>query len=93
MIDDDLRALNAQASDHALDELEFDVWARLALRVRHRAAARRQASLQSAVLAISLIVSIAIGVHATRAVGVRSHPVVAFGLEFAPSSLLLSDAR
>lgn len=45
-------------------------------------------------MALSLIVSIAIGIHATRATGAsRSHTLLPSGLELAPSSLLLGNAR
>ena len=94
MIDDDLTQLNDRASDHSLEALESDIWAGLALRIRHRAMTRRRVSFQSAVMALSLIVSIAIGIHATRAAGAaRGSPIFASGLELAPSSLLLGNAR
>ncbi len=94
MIDDDLQQLNNRAADHSLDALESDIWTGLALRVRHRAVARRRVSFQGAVMALSIIVSIAIGIHATRAAGAsRAHTLFASGLEFAPSSLLLGNTR
>jgi stage III sporulation protein SpoIIIAA len=92
MIDEDLQRLNSQASDHSLDALESDIWAGIAQHVRHRAVARRRISFQGAVMALSLIVSIAIGLHATRAAG-HTPLLLAAGLELAPSSLLLSNAR
>ena len=94
MIDDDLRQLNAQPADRDLGRLEADIWAGLAQRSRHRAVTRGRVLLQSAVMALSLFVSIAIGVHATREEG-ASHvvAVVASGLDLAPSSLLLGGAR
>ena len=94
MLDDDLQQLNDRAADHSLEALESDMWAGLALRVRHRAVARRRVSCQGAVMALSLIVSIAIGIHATRAAGAsRGHTLFTPGLELAPSSLLLGNAR
>ncbi len=93
MLDDVLRQLNTDALDRSLDSLESDMWATLALRVRHRVAARRRAAVQGAVMVLSLIVSIALGVHATRATVAHAPPLLASGLELAPSSLLLSTAR
>ena len=93
MIDDDLWKLNSEALDYSLDALESDLWAGFALRVKHRTVARRRVSFQGAVMALSLIVSIAIGIHATRAVTAHAPLFLASGLELAPSSLLLSDAR
>jgi hypothetical protein len=94
MIDDDLRRLNERALDHSLDTLESDIWSGLALRVQHRVVARRRASLQGAVMALSLIISIGVGIHATRSAGAtRGRAVLALGLELAPSSLLLGNPR
>ena len=95
MIDDDLRQLNERPLDHPLQALERDIWHGLALRLRDRAVMRRQVSLQGAVMALSLIVSVAIGIYATRAGGgARAHAVlITSGLELAPSSLLLGNAR
>ena len=95
MIDDELRQLNERPLDHSLQALESDIWHGLARRLRDRAVVRRQVSLQGAVMALSLIVSIATGIHATRAAGAaRAHAgLITSGLELAPSSLLLSNAR
>ena len=92
MIDEDLRQLNAHALDHSLDALESDIWAGLEMRNRRRAVARSQVSFQGAVLALSLVASLAIGFHATRASD-HSPLLLASGLELAPSSLLFGRAR
>lgn len=94
MIDDPLRQLENRALDHSLESLESDIWSGLALRVRHRTMARRRVYFQGAVMALSLIVSIAIGSHATRlAKASRGHALFALGLELAPSSLLLGNSQ
>ena len=94
MIDHDLRQLNAQPADHDLGQLEADIWAGFAQRSRHRAVTRLRVSLQSAVMALSLFASIAIGIHATREAGASHvHTIVPSGLELAPSNLLLGHAR
>jgi hypothetical protein len=94
MLDDDLRRLNEGALDHSLDGLESDIWARLAARSQNRAVARRRVSLQSVVMVLALVGSIAIGIHSTRLAGPpRGRAVLALGLELAPSSLLLGNAQ
>jgi hypothetical protein len=94
MIDNDLRRLNEGTLDHSLDALESDIWAGLAVRDQNRAVARRRVSVQSVVMVLALIGSIAIGIHATRfAWPARDRAVLALGLELAPSSLLLGNGR
>ncbi|MDP9087724.1 MAG: hypothetical protein M3O26_03150 [Pseudomonadota bacterium] len=94
MIDDELRQLNEAPLDRCLQTVEAEMWSELAMRVQVRREARRRVSLQSAVMALSLIISIAIGIHATRAAGAaRSHALFTSGLELAPSSLLFGNAR
>lgn len=93
VIDDELRRLGEIGVDRSLEHLESDIWRRLATRNQHRAAVRRRTSLQSAVMAFTLVVSVAIGITATRLhEPARGQPVLALGLELAPSSLLLSDS-
>jgi len=90
MIDEDLHPLGEAGLDHALDGLEADIWRRLAARSRNRAAARRRFSLQSIVMIVGLVGSIAIGIKASRpSTSTHSRAVLALGLELAPSSLLL----
>lgn len=93
MIDDVLQQLNTLALDHSLDSLESDIWMGLTVRARHRNETRRRVSFQGAIMGLSLIVSAAIGIHATRAAGAQGPLLLASGLELAPSSLLLSNAR
>ena len=94
MIDDEIRQLNDGPLDRSLQAVEAEIWLGLAMRVQNRRVARRRVSLQGAVMALSLIVSIAIGIHATRAaVAARGHAVFTSGLELAPSSLLLGNAQ
>lgn len=93
VIDDELRRLGELGSDRSLEDLESDIWRRLATRNQHRAAVRRRASLQSAVMLFTLVGSVAIGISATRShAPLRDQPMLAFGLDLAPSSLLLRDA-
>jgi membrane-associated PAP2 superfamily phosphatase len=94
MIDDDIRRLNGQPSDHSLATLESDIWAGLDRRHQSGALTRRRISMQSVVMALSLIVSMGVGIYSSRAAAVtRSRAVLALGLELAPSSLLLGNAR
>ena len=93
MIDDALQQLNTLALDHSLDSLESDIWMGLTVRARHRDVTRRRVSFQGAIMGLSLIVSVAIGIHATRVAGTHGPLLLTSGLELAPSSLLLSNAR
>jgi hypothetical protein len=90
MLDKDLRQLSEAGLDRTLDSLESDIWRRLAVRSRHRAEARRRVSLQSVVMIVGLMGSIAGGIHAARpAACAHGRAVLALGSELAPSSLLL----
>lgn len=94
MIDDDLTQLTARALDHSLEGLESAVWAGVALRAQNRKVVRRRVSFQGAVMALSIIGSIVLGIHATRITGATpTRALFAFGLELAPSTLLLSNSR
>ncbi len=93
-MDDDLIELTARALDHSLDGLEAAIWAGVALRAQNRTVAKRRVSFQSGVMALAIVGSIALGVHATRvARAIPARALFAFGLELAPSSLLLGNVR
>jgi len=91
MIDEDLRKLSNAGLDRTLDGLESDIWRRLAVRSRTRAAARKRVSLQSVLMLVGLVGSVAGGINAARLAPPAAHgqAVLAFGSELAPSSLLL----
>ncbi len=93
MIDDDLRQLNDRPLERSLQSLESEVWSGLARRAEQRAVARGRLSVQGAVMGLALVVSIAMGLRATRQAEHPAGPVMAFGLELTPSSLLLGSAR
>lgn len=90
MIDEDLRELSNARLDRTLDGLESDIWRRLAMRSRTRAAARRRVSLQSIMMLFGLMGSVAVGINAARpAASAHGRALLALGSELAPSSLLL----
>lgn len=92
MIDEELRRLREAELDRALDGLESDIWKRLAVRSRTRAAARRRVSLQSIMMLVGLVGSVAVGINAVRpAASAHGRAVLALGSELAPSSLLLGN--
>ncbi len=66
MIDEDLRKLSNAGLDRTLDGLESDIWRRLAVRSRTRAAARKRVSLQSVLMLVGLVGSVAGGINAAR---------------------------
>ena len=93
MIDDELRRLGEMKLDRSLEHLESDIWRRLAVRSQNRAAVRRRASLQSAVMVFAFVWSVAIGITATRShAPTHGQAMLALGLELTPSSLLLRGA-
>ena len=90
MIDEDLGKLINASLDRTLDGLESDIWRRLAVRSSARVAARKRVSLQSVLLLVGLVGSVAGGINAARLTPAAHGPtVLAFGSELAPSSLLL----
>ena len=90
MIDEALRKLSNAAFDRALDGLESDIWRRLAVRSRERAAALNRVSLQSVLMLVGLVGSVAVGIYAAcLAPAAHGRTVLAFGSGLAPSSLLL----
>ncbi len=90
MIDDYLREIGEAGLDRTLDDLEADIWRRLAVRSQYREVARRRVSLQSLVMVIGLIGSIAGGINAARpAIAAHGRVVLTLGSDLAPSSLLL----
>jgi hypothetical protein len=90
MIDEDLRKLINASLDRTLDGLESDIWRRLAVRSSARAAARKRVSLQSVLMLVGLVGSVAGGINAARLTpAAHGRTVLAFGSELAPSSLLL----
>lgn len=94
MIEDDLRQLEQRALDHALDQLETDVWRGVAARAQQRGVVRRVTSLQSVVMVLALFGSVAAGINVARPSAVtRSPAILATGSELMPSSLLLGERR
>ena len=90
MIDEELRRLGEMALDRSLDHLKSDVWRRLAVRSRSRAAVRRRVSLQSVAIVVALAGSVAAGVSTARSIAAtHRQAVIALGLELTPSGLLI----
>lgn len=89
MIDEDIRTLQEQPSDKALDRLEADVWAGVTAHRLARRTSRIIASCQVGVMVVTLAGAAAAGA-ATAASAMSEHTVIgAAGAELAPSTLLL----
>ena len=94
MIDDDLRRLNELDPDHALDQLESDIWRGVLGRAQQRRAMQRMAFVQSVIMAVALLGSVAAGVSLARAATpTGGEALLPSGLELAPSTLLLGSHR
>ena len=92
MIDDDLRQLDERALDHALDQLETDIWRGIAARARQRGAARRVNSFQGVVMVLALVGSVAAGINMAGPAHASSVQLaLSTGFELMPSTLLLGE--
>ncbi len=88
MLDSDINRLDNFPEPHALDGLEAGVWAEIETRLREGRVSRIVMIWQTAVLALALASSIAVGARAATALPIASLGVFSLHASLAPAALL-----
>ena len=90
MLDDDIDALDRQASKRSLDRLEADIWQGVEARIQATRASRTVLSCQVAVLAVALVSSVVAGTRVAMNVVPQPIPhILAVSTELSPTSRLI----